>query len=157
MEYNDADEEYEAVAAFAKSHPFPSKEELFLKIRDRRDKFGLYLLMILMGLPEDQYRPCIGAGLDLSCYDDGNYKDMKLIYDSGFDPKITRICGQRIANRGEEREPGYALEEMRGIAYIMRDYSPLASAKDPTVRMVGTTRLNHLWDGIRTPAGVWMA
>lgn len=157
MEYNSASDEYEAVSAFAKSHPFPSKEEILAKLQRRRDEFGLYMTMVLIGIPKPGFRCCSGAGLDLSCYDNGNYEDLKAIYDSGFDPEITRICGQRIAFRGEKREPGYALEEMKGIAYIMRDYSPLATAEDPTVRVVGTTCLNHLWDGIRTPAGVWMA
>jgi hypothetical protein len=149
-------EERDAVAAYAKANPFPSKEYILDKLQERNDGFGEFMFNVILGTLKPGANPFVKPGVvDTDAFDESNYNDMKAIYDSGMDPKVAKECGQKIANRGEKRDPGYGLEEMRGVYYTLMYYSPFAKAQDPIVRTLGTTCLNHLWDGICTPGGVW--
>ncbi len=149
-------EERQDVAAFAKENPLLSRGSILEKLQERGDEFGEYMFNIILGTLNPGATPFSEPGVvDLDAFDDSNYKDMKAIYDSGMDPDVAKECGQKIADRGERRDAGYGLEEMRGVYYTLMYYSPFAKAKDPIVRTLGTTCLNHLWDGICTPGGVW--
>jgi hypothetical protein len=149
-------QERAAVAAYAKANPFPSKEYILEKLQERNDGFGEFMFNIILGTLKPGENPFVKPGVvDTDAFDESNYNDMKAIYDSGMDPKVAKECGQKIANRGEQRESGYGIEEMRGVYYTLMHYSPFAKAQDPIVRTLGTTCLNHLWDGICTPSRVW--
>ncbi len=151
-------EERTAVAAYAKENPFPSKEYILEKLQERADEFGEFMFNVILGTLKPGANPFIKPGVvDTDAFDESNYNDMKAIYDSGMDPKIAKEYGQKIAERGEKRDAGYGLEEMRGVYYTLMYYSPFAKAEDPIVKTLGITCLNHLWDGITTSSGVWQS
>ncbi len=156
MSERTAEEERQAVAAFAKTNPLPCRGSILEKIQEREDEFGEFLFNIILGTLKPGAEAFSKPGVvNLDAFDDSNYKDMKAIYDSGMNPDVAKALGQKIGDRGEKRDRGYGLEEMRGVYYTLMYYSPFAKAKDPIIRSLGTTCLNHLWDSIRTPGGTW--
>lgn len=150
------EEERELVAQFAKNNPFPSRLDILELTQKRKDEFGMYMFTVLLGLQKPKAVTHFQDGsVNLDAFDSGNYDDLKAIYDSGMDKDVARERGQNIVNRGEQREIGYGIEELRGMYRIMQYYSPFAKAHDPVVYALGTTMLNHLWDGIRSSTEVW--
>ena len=156
MNYQDAKQERTAVAAFAKANPFPSRMEILQKTQERNDDFGLYMFMIILGLQKPGTKMHSAEDeLIIDSFDESNYNDLKAIYDSGMDRVVAQECGKRIAARGELREPGYGIEELRGLYRVMENYSPFVKSRDPIIRVLGTTILNSLWDGISIGGKTW--
>jgi hypothetical protein len=156
LEERSSFEERQAVATFAKTNPLACRGSILEKLQQRCDEFGEFMFNIVLGTLKPGSEPFSEPGVvDLEAFDDSNYRDMKAIYDSGMDPVVAKECGQKIADRGERRDLGYGIEEMRGVYYTLMLYSPFTNARDPIVRSLGTTCLNHLWDGIKTPTDVW--
>ena len=158
MNYESAHQERTAVAAFAKApqNKFPSRMEILTKTQERKDEFGMYMFLVLLGLQKPDTKTHDEEGdLIIDSFDESNYNDLKAIYDSGMDKAVAQERGKRIAARGELREPGYGIEELRGLYRIMEHYSPFAKSRDPIIRALGTTCLNSLWDGIRVGDHTW--
>jgi hypothetical protein len=158
MNYESAQQERDAVAAYAKApqNKFPSRMEILTKTQERKDEFGLYMFMIVLGQQKPGTKTHDEEGdLIIDSFDESNYNDLKAIYDSGMDRTVAQERGKRIAARGELREPGYGIEELRGLYRVMEHYSPFAKSRDLIIRSLGTTCLNSLWDGISIGGNTW--
>ena len=158
MDYHSVQQERDAVAAYTKSpeNKFPSRMEILTKTQERKDEFGMYMFLVVLGLQKPGTKSHDTEGsLLVDSFDESNYNDLKAIYDSGMDRVVAQERGKRIAVRGELREPGYGIEELRGLYRVMQHYSPFAKAWDPIIRALGTTCLNSLWDGISVGGNTW--
>jgi hypothetical protein len=151
------EEERDAVAAYTKSpeNKFPSRMEILTKTQERKDEFGLYMFLTVLGQQKPGTKSHDDGSLLVESFDESNYNDLKDIYDSGMDHVVAQEHGKRIATRGELREPGYGIEELRGLYRVMGYYSPFVKSRDPIIRSLGTTCLNSLWDGISIGGNTW--
>lgn len=158
MNYESAKQERDAVAAYAKApgNEFPSRIEILAKTQERKDEFGMYMFFVLLGLQKPGTKSHDQEGsLLVDSFDESNYNDLKAIYDSGMNHTVAQERGKRIAARGELREPGYGIEELRGLYRVMQHYSPFVKSRDPIIRSLGTTCLNSLWNGISIGGNTW--